>query len=118
MPAQNVAQINEQIENFKAVCTEIAEVQTKIFQLLEHEEVVTQNWNNLPDDFPSRIEPDAVGTAPPDQDDTVIGEHFSSNHIKKAKDAIELIRDLLQGTAVTVTGNPGRDIRRLTGGIV
>lgn len=107
MPAQNKRQIEEQIGNFKAVCTKVVECQNAIFQLLEHEEVVNQNWGNLGTDFPSMVDADGV-----------VGEDFAPNHINQAKTALGVIAAVLQGTQATApTGNLGRNVRRLTRGI-
>lgn len=108
MTAQNKRQVEEQIANFKAVCTKVSEVQNAIFQILEHEEVVNQNWNNLATDFPSTIEADG----------SVIGEDFTGSHIQNAKNTLKDLQRFLNGDAtLTVSTNHGRNTRRLTRGI-
>lgn len=118
MTAQNQQQAEEQIANLKDVCTKQTETFNRIFQVLEHEEVVSQNWGNLETDFAALV---ANGS--------VINEDFSPQQLRKAKNALSLIFTVLQGgqldpsdftisgSDVTINGNPGRDIRRLTRGI-
>jgi len=113
MAATGVEQVVKQIAHFKETARLVVVVQNQIFQLLENEEVVTQTWNNLHQDFPSLF----TGTNPT-SDSLIIGETFTPTHIKQAKNKIQDISDFLQGTAITVTGNPGRNIRRLTEGVV
>lgn len=108
MTAQNKRQIEEQIGNFKAVCTKVAEVQNAIFQVLEHEEVVNQNWNNLGTDFPEMVEVDG----------SVINEDFTPGNINNAKNTLKDLQRFLNGDAtLVVSGNHGRNTRRLTRGI-
>ena len=108
MPATNENQVLNQIENFKNICRKFVELQGCVFDLLEHEEVVTQTWNDLGTDFPALVEADG----------TVIGEDFTPQQINQAKNKIQDFSDFLQGTAITVSGNPGRNIRRLTKGVI
>ena len=108
MTAQNKRQIEEQLGNFKAVCTKVAEVQNAIFQVLEHEEVVNQNWNNLGTDFPDMVEPDG----------SVVGEDFAAAHINNAKNSLKDLQRFLNGDAtLVVSQNHGRNTRRLTRGV-
>ena len=111
MPAINSDQLLEQVANFKTVATKIAEVQTLIFQILEHEEVVSQIWQNVPTDFPTLI--DAA------KGDVFVGEDFTPAQVGTCKNRLKTIQDYLNGVAtIAPGGNPGRDIRRLTQGLV
>lgn len=108
MAALNKRQIEEQIGNFKAVCTKVTEVQNAIFQLLEHEEVVNQNWNNIGADFPTMVEADT----------SVVGEDFTGAQLQNAKNTLKDLQRFLNGdVTLTVSTNHGRNVRRLTRGI-
>ena len=116
MPAFNESSAVEQIKNIQQTAKKATSLLSLIFQTKENQEVVNQNWNNLATDFPNLVD----GTT---QDDPVIldgvVQDFSSSHIRKCMQAFDEIYDVLQGTQTAAsTGNKGRDIRRLTDGIV
>lgn len=116
MTAFNVQQVVDQINNFKSLAEKIAEVQTLIYQVLENEEVVSQTWNNLGDDFPS-----LVGGTQQNTDPVILAgveQTFSPQQLNQYDNAIQDIASALDGIDITVTTNLGRNIRRLTDGVV
>ena len=116
MPAFSKSQAEEQIKNAIQVATKLAQVQVLIYKFLENEEVVTQNWNQLGTDFPSLVGGTQQNTDPVILDG--VEQEFSPQHLNQFDNAIQKLNDALNGTDITVTANLGRNIRRLTSGIV
>ncbi len=116
MAAFNELEVIEQIENFQTLAIELAKVQTRIFQVLENSEVVNQTWSDLGTDFPSMV----GGTQTSDDPILINGveQGFSPQHVTKFKQAIEKFRDAFDGVQPTIATNLGRNIRRLTRGVV
>ena len=128
MAASSKQQVQTQIKNFQLLAKKIAAVQTLIYQVIENEEVVSQNWNQLHEDFPElfqRVEipdTDPVEYEPLTNNSLlaagVTKQPVTARELNQFDNAIQQLRDALDGVEVTITRNIGRDIRRLTDGVV
>ena len=116
MAAFSSKQVAQQIGNAQRLAGKIAEVQVAIYQFLENEEVLTQNWTTLGTDFPELV----GGTQQQTDPITIEGNElrFSPQQLNQFDSAVQILADALDGNAVTVTTNLGRNIRRLTNGVV
>jgi len=116
MAAFNQLQVEQQISNAMTLASKVARLQNAIYQWLESEEVTSQAWNNLGTDFPN-----LVGGTQQNTDPIILNGQemtFSPQQLNQFDTAVSLIADALDGTDITVSTNLGRNIRRLTSGVV